>query len=461
MNLIQYKTNTLKGRQYISDFFTKGHKRSLEAKKNIAASFLIKGTSIAISMVLVPLTINYVNPTQYGIWLTLSSIVAWFSFFDIGFGNGLRNKFAEAKATGNLEKAKIYISTTYAVLFLIFSGIWLLFFVVNFFLDWSKLLNAPSEMAGELSKLALIVFSFFCMQMVLKTINIVLIADQKNAKAAFFDMMGQLIALAIIFSLTRTTSGSLLNLGMALGFAPIFILIVSTLWFYNTQYKSYAPAFKNIRLDHAKDIMKLGGRFFIIQIAAIVIYQTSNIIISQICGPQDVTVYNIAFKYFGVLSMAFSIILAPFWSAFTEAQSLNDYDWMISILKKLKLVWVGLVIAAIILLALSDFFYVIWIGHAVKIPFMVSLAVFAYVVIFNYCAIFSQITAGLGKIKLQFYVAIVGCFVNIPFSIYLGNKIGIVGIILSSAILSLTSAVWNPIQIKMILNKKAKGIWNE
>ena len=85
---------------FIKNLLNKGHSRSVNAKKNILASLVIKGCSIAISLILVPLTIHYVNPTKYGIWLTLSSMVSWFGFFDIGFGNGLRNKFAEAKAKG-------------------------------------------------------------------------------------------------------------------------------------------------------------------------------------------------------------------------------------------------------------------------------------------------------------------------------------------------------------------------
>lgn len=215
-------------KNFIIDFFTKGHQRSLEAKKNITASFAIKGVSIAINLILVPITINYVNPTQYGIWLTLSSIVAWFSFFDIGFGNGLRNLFAETKATGNLEKARIYVSTTYAVLTLIFLSVWVLFFVANFFVDWSKILNAPPEMAAELSTLALIVFSFFCLEFVLRTINTIVTADQNPALAGFFNTLGQLFALIIIFILTKTTKGSLINLGLALGFIPILVLFISS-----------------------------------------------------------------------------------------------------------------------------------------------------------------------------------------------------------------------------------------
>ncbi len=98
---------------FLNNIFSKGHERSIKAKKNIIASFFIRGISIAISLILVPLTINYVNPSRYGIWLTLSSIIAWFSFFDIGLTQGLRNKFAEAKAKGNDELAQIYVSTTF------------------------------------------------------------------------------------------------------------------------------------------------------------------------------------------------------------------------------------------------------------------------------------------------------------------------------------------------------------
>src|SRR5450755_4419818 len=98
----------------VKNLINRGHSRSINAKKNILFSFLIKGCNIAIGLILVPLTIHYVKPIQYGIWLTLSSIIGWFGFFDIGLGNGLRNKFAEALAKGEHERARIYVSTTYA-----------------------------------------------------------------------------------------------------------------------------------------------------------------------------------------------------------------------------------------------------------------------------------------------------------------------------------------------------------
>ena len=61
-------------------------KRSYEIQKNIVLSFLFKGISIIVSLVIVPLTLNYLNPTEYGVWLTLSSIMTWINLFDIGLG---------------------------------------------------------------------------------------------------------------------------------------------------------------------------------------------------------------------------------------------------------------------------------------------------------------------------------------------------------------------------------------
>ena len=71
----------------LQDFF-KGNQRSVMAKKNVLASMLIKGADVVIYLLLVPLTLGYLNAYEYGIWLTLSSILTWINSFDIGLGNG-------------------------------------------------------------------------------------------------------------------------------------------------------------------------------------------------------------------------------------------------------------------------------------------------------------------------------------------------------------------------------------
>ncbi len=449
----------IKVKKYISDFFTKGHSRTLLAKKNIAASFVVKGLSVIINLALVPLTINYVNPSQYGIWLTLSSIIAWFSFFDVGFGHGLRNKFSEAKALGEFEKARSYVSTTYAVLLLLFFTLWCIFYVCNFFIDWTKILNAPSELIEELSLLAIIVFSFFCMQIVLKTINTIIIADQKPAKAAFFDMLGQLLALIVIYILTKQTQGTLIYLGISLGFAPVVMLIISSLYFYFNEYKYYRPTLKLVNFSLAKDIFNLGFKFFFIQIGGMVIYQTNNIIIAQTGKPADVTIFNIAYKYMSIALLLFSIVVSPFWSAFTDAYTKKEYLWMRATLRKLRLTSYGVIGMLLALVLIANDVYKFWIGGLVDIPFKISIIVAIYMVMLIVVSLHTQILNGIGKIKIQLIAYSLGTIFHIPLAITLGKLYGITGVLVSAILFYFIISLLTIIQVNKLMKNEAKGIW--
>ncbi len=441
--------------------FSKGHERSIKAKKNILYSGIIQGISIAISLVMVPLTIHYINPTRYGIWLTISSIVGWFSFFDIGLGNGLRNKFAEAVAKGEHNLARTYVSTTYAILSIIIGVVLIIFFCINPFLDWTKILNTPADMKDELSILALIVFVFFTVRFVLNLITTILTANQEPAKASFFNVLGSIFSLALIYILTKTTEGNLVYLGIALGLTPILVLTASSLWYYKKDYKQYAPSFKNVRFKFAKDLMSLGIKFFFIQIASVIFYQTSNIIIAQLFGPAQVTPYNIAYKYFSIIPMGFGIIMVPFWSAFTESWVKKDTPWIKGTMKKLVMIWGIISVGALIMLVLSNFVYRLWVGKEIAVPVSISVVMFVYVVLNAWCGIFSQFLNGVGKIKLQLYSAAIGAVINIPLAIYLGNHLGIYGVVLSTTIFAVISAIWSPIQYMKLINNRATGIWNK
>jgi O-antigen/teichoic acid export membrane protein len=453
------KNNILAAFTFLNNKINKGHHRSVKAKRNIIATFIFKGCSIAISLVLVPLTIHYVNPTQYGVWLTLSSIVGWFGFFDIGFGHGLRNKLTESIAKGHYKLSRIYISTTYAILCIIIASVLIIFLVINPFLNWAKILNTAPGMAFELSLLALIVFVFFCLQFVLQLMTTVLTANQQPGYASLFYFLGNVFSLIVIFILIETTSGNLLNLAIVFGLTPVLVLLASSIWFYTHDYKRFAPSINFVRFRFAGNIISLGFKFFILQIAGLVLYETSNIIIAQLFGPAKVTTYNIAFKYFSIIPMLFAIIMIPFWSAFTKAWIEKDIEWIKNTVKKLQIVWLFFSLLTIVMLALSNFIYRIWVGSEIIVPLSLSAALAAYVIINAWNTIFAQFLNGVGKIRLQLYSGIWGAVLNIPLAVYLGRAFGISGVIFSSVLLTGINMSWVYIQYNKIINNKAYGIW--
>ena len=447
----------------LKKFITEGNKRSVEAKKNVIGSMLIKVMSIAISLVMVPMTIHYINPTQYGIWLTMSSMVAWISFFDIGFTQGLRNRFAEAKAKGNRELAKTYVSTAYFFIGIIFITIWVILLLVNQFIDWGRLLNINEKAAHEVSVLAYIIFSYFCFQFVFKIITTILIADQKPAKAVMLDLFGQFLSLIAIYILTKLTSGSLIYLALALGVAPTLVIIGANLYFFKTKYKDYAPSLRFVKKKYAKDIMALGFKFFILQIAAIVQYQTILFLIAHYFDPLQVTSYNIAYKYFGILQMGFMILVSPLWSGVTDAYNSGDIEWIRNAVTKYLYILIPFILTGAAMLAISKPIYDLWLGeNVVIVPFTISLLCYVFISTTLFAYIFVFVINGIGALQIQFYSSIITSIAFVALSMILIKHFhfGVESILISSIVSNLFGLIIAPIQYyQIIIKRKQAGIW--
>jgi O-antigen/teichoic acid export membrane protein len=443
----------------VDRFFSVGHERTLKAKKNIAMSFLLKGASVVIGIAIVPMTINYVNTTEYGIWLTLSGIISWFSFFDVGLGNGLKNKLAEANAEGNHEKGKILVSTTYAVLIIISIAFFLLMYVLKNILNWNKILN--TNISDNLSETAIIMTGFFCIQFVIQILNSVLTALHLTSRVSAINVIGQFCSLVILYMLVQNTSGSLINLILVLTGIPITVQFIASLWYYNSSFKKYAPSCKLIKLRYSKELLTMGAGFFIIQIGALILFQTDNIVITQLFGPEEVTTFNISYKLFSIVIMVFTIIMTPFWTAFTDAYKKNDFEWINVILYKIRKFWIILIISTLLILIVSPVIYKIWLSNKVQVPFILSLNVALYVIAYSWIIINCYFLNGIYKIRLQLYLYLICIIFNLPLAIILGKSIGIAGVPLSNAVMLLFMGILLHIQTMKIAAKSAFGIWDK
>lgn len=447
----------------ISTYFTRGHERSLRIKKNILMLFLFKGLSIIINLMLVPLTLHYLDSARYGIWLTLTSIIGWVSFFDIGLGNGLRNKFAEAKANNNKQLARIYVSTTYAVLTVIILVVFILFILVNSFLDWTIILNAPKLIESELNTLIIIVFTLFCVEIIARLISTILTADQKPGLSSLISLTANLLTLFLIYLLTIGTERSLLYAGIVFSISTTLVSIIATFYFFSKDYKEYRPSFKMIKWEYSRQLMSLGVKFFVIQVSVIIIFSTSNIIITQLFGPSQVTVYTVAYKYFSAITMIFGILVTPFWSAYTEAYVKGDILWIKMITQRLLKIWLICLGVIVLMIIFSNKVYELWVGTEISIPLSLSILMGVYVLILTWDSIFISFINGIGKVKLQLYLSVIAGIFFIPLGIILGKNFGlnVAGVVLALCIVLLPGALLIPLQYRKIITKTAQGIWNQ
>lgn len=435
--------------------------RTKNITNHVLISFLYKAGSIIISFLLVPLVINYLDTEKYGIWLTLSSFIAWFAFFDIGLGNGLRNKFAEAMVNNEIKLARGYVSTAYFTIGTVCMALIIIFILFNYFIDWTKIFNTSPSLQKELSILMPIVFGFFCLQMVVQLITTIYTADQNHSiqgKVVFFT---QLVSLTLIWIMTKTNEGTLLLFGSVFSMIPAILLIIFNYFAFKGKYSKFKPSFKYWKKIYLKEIMGLGINFFIIQVAATILFSTDNFIITKLFGPKEVVPYNIAFKYFSIVTMAYTIVITPFWSSFTEAYAKNDFIWIKKSVSNIQKIWLIIPIVLTIMILISNWFYTIWIGKKDYISLQLNISIALFILLTTYNMVYSLFLNGVGKLKVQLYTAIISIVINIPLSIILASyfNLGVSGVILATCISVSYSTLLKIIQYKKIINKSATGIW--
>lgn len=437
--------------------------RTKNITKHVLMSLIYKGGGILSSFLLVPLTINFLDTENYGIWLTLSSFIAWFSFFDIGLGNGLRNKFAEAKSKGDLTLARAYVSCAYFTIGIVCLLLVFVFFSLNFFIDWTRVLNTDVSLEKQLSILMPIVFAFFCLQMVVKLITTIYTADQHHSmqgKINFYTSVGSLIA---IWLMTQTTESSLLLFGIIFSALPVLILLGLNLFAFSKKYNDYRPSFSLWKKEYLNDIFGLGMKFFIIQISGIILFSTDNIIITQLYGPEKVVPFNIAFKYISVSNMIVSMVLTPYWSTITEAYIKKDFDWIRISMKNLIKISLGSIVLIFAMVVASPIVYKLWINDKVDIPISLTVYMAVFFALTIFYAPYTYFINGTGKVKLQMYSILGTAIINIPLSIFLAKNmdLGVSGVIIATILCIVPHVILCPIQYSKIINNKAYGIWNK
>ena len=288
--------------------------RSLKYKKNASVLIVSQVFSLLASMLLVPVALKCLGIDEYGVWITLTTIIGWFSFFDIGLGNGLRNKYAEAKALNKKDEINYYVSTTFFSLVIISFLIFLVYLVANAFVSWSAILAAPESMEHDLKIVTAFVVITFCLKFVFNIIPVLLTSDQDPAIPALLNLISNLLSLLCIYILSKSNFNSFLSFGICLSLTQLFPYIVAFLFFFKTRYSGIMPKISNFKRTHVNAVLALGFRYFLIQLTGLVLYQTTNFIIAHVCSLKDVTEFNVSYKYITVLYIAFTTILNPFWS---------------------------------------------------------------------------------------------------------------------------------------------------
>lgn len=385
----------------------------------------------------------------------------WINSFDIGLGNGMRNKLATAIANNDLELGRFYVSTTFFMLGLLMLAIVFVGSALEPFIDWYSILNATTSSVPHLNQIVYLSFAIFCFNFIFKIIGSVYLAMQLPAINNLLTVSGHLLSLIIIFILTKTTDGSLLLVALSYSASPLLIYLIAYPLTFCKIYPYLKPSYKYFRKEYLNDLFNLGIQFFLLQLSAIILFSFANLLISHMFGPASVTPYNIAYRYFSLVPMVMNLILAPMWSATTDAFVKGETEWIRRTMKTIQKILLIAGIGLVVMIIISKPVYRLWVGTEVSIPLSLSIAMAIYIMILICSLTYSNFINGLGKLKIQTINTIICALFFLPICYIFGKIYGIIGIIAGMSVLNLSGLILNKLQLDRILNGTASGLWNK
>jgi O-antigen/teichoic acid export membrane protein len=424
-----------------------------EISKNIGFSFVAKGLSLLVTFITVPLLLSYLGKDTYGIWLTIFSVISWMSFFDLGLGNGLRNHLTHIFTEKNDKKAQQYISTAYWLLGgVIIICICTLQFGV-YFVDWIKVFRPVVQVNVNFNTIVSICLWGFGLLLITRLIVSILQSTKHTGVGDLLMSIGSFASLVLIFIISNfELQTKLFAVAYVFSWVTPIVLLLFSLYYFGIKKKNLRPRFKDINKTLAKNIFGLGIEFFLAQFLVLVLNQSSNIIITQILSPADVTVYYIPLRLFSVFSIIMGLVSTNLLPYITEASAKNDLLRMKKIVNKFYKLLALLVIVFSLILIFSESIIRVWTANQIKIPFQLLGLHFVLVIIMGFNSIFSTVLNGIGKIRAQLPVFLFAAVLFIPLGILMGKKYGLSGLVIATIISQIPICVFFFLQTKKHIN---------
>ena len=437
-----------------------GDHRTALIKKKIAGSLLIKGWSCIVQFLIVPLSLQCLTKYEYGIWLTINSILMGIDAIDVGLGNGLRNRLAEAMALDNRDMARQQVSTTFFMLVMIMLPLIILFVVSMQFVDCNALMNVSPELVPNIRGILVASVAIMGSTFIFKFIGNMYMGLQLPAINNLLVVLGQTVSLGVLFVLSLLGHSSLMTVAVAFTASPLLVYLIAYPVSFLGKYSILAPSFRFFDMESLRSLFGLGMKFFVIQVSGLMLFMSSNVIISHVMNPAEVTPYQIAYRYFSILYMLFAIIASPLWSATTDAYTKGDWDWIRRAMRKMNMLLVVSVAFVMLMIVVAPLFYHLWIGDKVEVELSLNImmAIYSYMLVVSNS--YSYILMGIGKIRMILIVTVSEMIIFVPIEYFACKYVGTTGLLTSLILSTAICAILNNMQLKYLSLGKAKGIWN-
>jgi O-antigen/teichoic acid export membrane protein len=403
-------------------------KRSLARYRGIILGGGLAGFSKLISLVSVaisvPLTLRYLGPERYGMWMTISSLLAVLSFADLGVGNGLVSSIASSAGKDDSTTMGRLVSSAFYMLLGIALIIVFSFVIAYSFVPWDKVFAVSSQDAAREAGPSVLAFMMcFAIGLPFTIVQRLQMGLQESWRSNVWQAAGSVFSLAGILIAVRLRLG-VTALVVAMSGGPVLASMLNTLIEFASRRPELRPTLGNVDFHTWTTLIRSSAIFVALQLCLIVATGTDSMVIAQVDGASSVSSYSVMYKLFTIASV-FTLFVNPLWPALGESLSRGDHAWARTAMNRAitLCVIVGLLLSAALFL-FAQTIVKAWAGPAV-VPDMVLVGGFsAWILVVAYGGPLSTLLNNKQFLRFQLrafaQASVVALLLKIPMTHWFG-----------------------------------------
>lgn len=405
--------------------------RDARLSLSVITAGLDRFIGIGSTIVTMPITLDYLGPVQFGVWILISGFIGFISFSDLGIGMGLQNSLSKACGENNKEKPKYLVSSAYFLTFFAAAVISIMIWILEDVLPVSDLFNMDSEknLATAIMALTYCVF-IFLIGIPISLINRILNGFQTAYIANNVLLVGKIFALFSIFLAVWLDLG-LVGLAVLFLASPLLVMFFFSLYFFTVNF-DLMPRYRNVKIKYIKEILSGGLWTVFLQMVMASKMNMPVVIVSASLGSVAVAEYAIAHKFTGLGTMTITVALQSLWPVYGEAYSRGDHAWIVSALaRSVKSVLILTGIGSCIFILLGQQVIEFWLGDSV-IPTLASIVGFSlWMIVSSVNVCFAMLLNGTGNFKNQSLVSAIAVICALIIANIIAPDYGIIGVVLA------------------------------
>ena len=330
---------------------------------------MANGCGFLTFVISVPLTIGYLGPDRYGAWMSLSALLAFLKFSDLGLGNGLVGAISQAEGRDDRLYAQRAISSALVCLCIIGAVLLVAFPISAFFIHWDYVLGLASLRDRSEIQVAILIFvALYAIGLPVYMVQQIQKALQQGYISNIWSTFGSVLSLASVY-IAATHHASIPWLVAIISGVPLIPALANGVVLFFVQRTDLRPSLRNFDKEVAKGLIRKGMLFLGLGIAGALAFDSQNIVIAHILGPAAVGVYAVVQRLFLMISIVVGYITAPLWPAFGEALGRQEWPWVAHALRRgIAANAVIATVLAFLLSVFSDFILLHWTHGALYAP---------------------------------------------------------------------------------------------